>query len=443
MNRKRKQEIVTSALVALLLITFAVTSVFASTDLSKLTDNKRDSPSFYVGVTFGGNTTAEAKLLIDRVKSYSNLLVLQSGPVSKNETAMTEISEYTITSGLHLMVYFGWLDPAYSWRLSWLDLAKQRWGDRFLGVYVSDEPSGVPLDYNWSGYFIEQKLQNSVVYQEHAAAIDHALNGTAPHDLDEAATLSGNIIERDLERLKNHNLTTFTSDYVLYWFDYKGGYDVILTQLGWNQSVTQQISLLRGAARVQNKDWGAIITWKYNAPPYLDSGEEIYGQLMTAYEAGAKYGIVFNYPQLDGNPYGVLADEHFEALERFWNDAMLKPKTNPTISIAEAVLVLPSNYGFGLRRADDRIWGYWGPDDKSVQVWDASRKLLSEYGLRLDIVYEDPAFQIAGKYSTVYYWNQSLPNLQNNPSSLGFQNSYVHMYSECPAAVNRNPESSM
>ena len=41
---------------------------------------------FHVGVSFCGNSTADAKLLIDRVKEYTNLLVIQSGPVSKNDT---------------------------------------------------------------------------------------------------------------------------------------------------------------------------------------------------------------------------------------------------------------------------------------------------------------------------------------------------------------------
>ena len=53
---------------------------------------------------------------------------------------------------------------------------------------------------------------------------------------------------------------------LLYWFDYLGGYDTIFAQLGWNTSViNQQIAQLRGAATMQNKDWGTIITWKYHA----------------------------------------------------------------------------------------------------------------------------------------------------------------------------------
>ena len=55
---------------------------------------------FHVGVSFCGNTTAQAKLLIDRVKNYTNLLVIQSGPVSKNETSLTEIARLRHRTGL-------------------------------------------------------------------------------------------------------------------------------------------------------------------------------------------------------------------------------------------------------------------------------------------------------------------------------------------------------
>ncbi len=77
------------------------------------------------------------------------------------------------------------------------------------------------------------------------------------------------------------------------------------------------LGLCRGAANVQGKDWGAIITWATNDPPYLPSGTQMLEQLNTAYDAGAKYVIVFNYPQI--NPYGALTDEHFEAMQTFWN----------------------------------------------------------------------------------------------------------------------------
>jgi hypothetical protein len=197
----------------------------------------------------------------------------------------------------------------------------------------------------------------------------------------------------------------FTSDYALYWFDYLGGYDVVLAQFGWNHSLIQDIALIRGATRMQNKTWGAIITWKYREPPYLDNGEEIYRQMRMAYESGAKYVIIFNYPKI--NDYGILTDEHFEALERFWNEVVKTPQVVHGSIAAEASLILPRSYGWGMRNREDRIW-YWGPDEKSPHIWEFSRNLLARYGLRLDIVYNYTSFLVTGKYPQIYYWNHSI-----------------------------------
>ncbi|MCW4046669.1 MAG: hypothetical protein NWE99_03785 [Candidatus Bathyarchaeota archaeon] len=372
-------------------------------------DSKTTKP-FYVGVTFCGNTTDEAKLLIDRLKNYTNLFVLQSGPISKNETAMNEICDYAVAAGLNIITYFGWLDPACPWQTPWINTAKQRYSDHFLGVYYYDEPGGIQLDYNWSHLFTMMRLSNTSIYQAHQAAIDAYINGSSMYRND---NLAANIYQyylfsdRGLRALKNCSITTFTSDYALYWWDYKGGYDVMLTQLGWNDTIQQDIALVRGAARMQGKSWGAIITWKYSEPPYLDSGKEVYAQMLMAYEAGAEYVMVFNYPQLEGNAYGVMTDEHFEALEQFWNDVVANRNglRVPDLSEAQAALVLPRNYGWGMRSPDDRIW-YWGPDEESERIWNLSRTLLANYGLRLDIVYEDPLFPVTGRYREVYYWNQ-------------------------------------
>ena len=116
-----------------------------------------------------------------------------------------------------------------------------------------------------------------------------------PKDYDAEAAWFQMLFENNegLKSLEKAGIRTFTSDYVLYWFDYLGGYDVILAQFGWNNSYIQDIALVRGAARLQGKSWGAIITWKYTEPPYLASGEEIYNQMCTAYEAGAEYVVIF------------------------------------------------------------------------------------------------------------------------------------------------------
>jgi len=164
--------------------------------------------------------------------------------------------------------------------------------------------------------------------------------------------------------------------------------------------------LVRGAAQMQNKSWGVTITWKYSQPPYLDSGEEIYKQMVSAYQAGAGYVTVFNYPYYCDNLYGLLLDEHFEVLERFWMDIEVHKDLLHGSVEAEAVLVLPMNYGWGMRFPNDRNW-YWQAGERAEKIWNLSVSLISEYGNGIDIIYDDPTFPIDSKYKRIYYWNES------------------------------------
>jgi hypothetical protein len=383
--------------------------------LSPQSTSSTSTQNAYLGVSFCGNTTAEAKLLINKVKTYTNLFVLQSGPISLNETATTEICDYAVSQGLSIIVYFGWFNPDYPWQFPWVQNASQRYGDKFLGVYYYDEPGGIQLDYDWTSHFQNMSLRlqelglnNSGFYQYLEDSINGYLNGSIrDYDVEAQAYIQYMKHDHDLSLLKNSSIYTFVSDYALYWWDYKGGYDVVLTELGNNASITQEIDLAKGAAHLQGKEWGAIVTWKYTQAPYLDTGEEIYNQLSTAFQAGAKYLIVFDYPSIEANPYGVLTDEHFSALQKIWKEITQPFKTETGTSQAEAVLVLPKNYGWGMRWIDDRIW-LWGPDEYCTQIWNISRLLLAQYGTKLDIVYEDALYNVTDKYPTVYYWNQTL-----------------------------------
>jgi hypothetical protein len=244
---------------------------------------------------------------------------------------------------------------------------------------------------NYNASFTYEELWNVRAFQTHDEAAERFIQGR----------------QSALGQYKPKRFPYLTSDYVLYWFDYKAGYDVVMAQLGWNHTTEQDIALVRGAGNLQNKTWGTIITWKYNHPPYLDSGEGVYNQMKASYEAGADYIAVFNYAENMTGPYGTLQKEHFDALERFWNEVVQTNAIRKGSVEAEAVLVLPENYGWGMRDYGDKIWVLWGPDENSQQIWNRCQSLLEEYGFGLDIVYEYSEFPVEGKYSQTYYWNQA------------------------------------
>ena len=416
-------------LIPTLLITILAISILATYTVYSGMNKPKADPGAYIGVAFSGNTTQQAKLLIDRVKGYTNLFVLASGrnPISTNQTVIEEICDYAIANGLSVIMNLGWREFApenqsWFWRQpSLLPIEQnwtQRWGDKLLGVYYNDEIGGVQLDANWTAFFQANSPKMNLIndkgvqdmYQIYLNEQSLAASGAKPLNYDLEANFFVNDCirgDRGLGELSSAGFRTFTSDYGLYWWNYLGGYNTMFAELGWNNSVTEQIALVKGAARLQDKDWGAMITWKYTSAPYLDSADTIYNQMLTSYEAGAKYITVFDYPYVSGNSYGVLTDTQFGAMQRFWNDVAAGKTVDKSAPVA--ALVLPHNYGYGLRWPDDTIWGFWPADEKSPQVWSAVNTLLDKYGVNLDIVFEDGAYPVTnGYYQNVYFWNQTL-----------------------------------
>ncbi|MGD6807035.1 MAG: hypothetical protein ACQCN4_08765 [Candidatus Bathyarchaeia archaeon] len=479
-----------SAAAVLLIIVMA--AMFATSN--PRTVKAQENQPFHVGVTFGGDNSADAKMLIDRVKDYTNLFVIASGQLQDNVTELEKTCDYAVNSGLDIIVYFSSYESKRNATATFIDAAQQRWGSRFLGIYYSDEPGGRMLDfgmglYNASsgehltkqtGYYsVNQNAEgvytsityyyNSRNYQSLGTIgksvwsnsepdnifttfypngtimwytssgkgpIFYQPNGTVTDFHGNPVTDAGDISQFELYSelwdsrpikeytdaanyyvatqqdtlgsLRNQSSTElFTSDYGLYWWDYKGGYDTVFAELGWNNTAAQEIGLVRGAANLQGKDWGTIITWTYTQPPYLTSGDEIYDQMRLSYESGAQYVIVFNYAENMTDSYGTLQNEHFQALQRFWDDVVQNSSVAHGGIKAEAALVLPANYGWGMRHLNDTIWGLWDADNTSIQIWTQLQSKLEQYGSKLDIVYEDPAYPVTGKYSQVFYWNQS------------------------------------
>ena len=525
---------------AVLLLVIVVVSVVVTNGFLSSSASKKEP--FHVGVTFGGDNVADAKQLIDEVKDYTNLFVMASGSLQNNDTALQEIGDYAVNSGLGIITYFGSFVMQRERTADFSQMAQQRWGSHFLGVYYGDEPSGKAYDQYmrdnqfmrfdnvpglgnvsvdsyqvsisqisgsiWNGksfyYHPLFEGQITVSYSDSANGGNHTTyfpngtislsrnvlkdegqpdlsksenliylpNGTvlkqaitlqyvngepivyAPNgtklpqqdwnnmpllpffpvtdkgnisqfesyqqlwdsrpfqNMDDLSAIAKSYVETQKQTttnwIKTHtNTILFTADYVLHWWDYQIGYDTVFAELGWNNTVAQEIGLARGAANLQNKEWGTIITWKYTEEPYLCIGDEMFEQMKTSYEAGADYVVVFNYaPDMNGT-YGTLQPEHFEALQRFWNDVVQSPWVAHGGAKAEAALVLPADYGWGMRNMNDSIWGIWKPDNTTQQIWNLLQDKLGQYGSKLDIVYDDPAYPVAGKYSRVIYWNQT------------------------------------
>jgi len=125
--------------------------------------------AFFFGVSFGQETVEEAKLLIDKVKDYTNLFWVGSWSITTNETALNEVCDYAAKADLNFIVFFSFVSRvAYPWHQTWLDTAKERWGDKFLGVYLFDEPGGKQIDTGGWNEEMVQVFENMSDYSEAA-----------------------------------------------------------------------------------------------------------------------------------------------------------------------------------------------------------------------------------------------------------------------------------
>jgi len=378
-----------------LLITLAISFVYLPTILFYYQlENEASNEKIFFGVSFGGNTASQAKLLIDKVKGYTNFFLINNWDIALNETTLTEISQYAIDANLSIMVYYDLIPyKNQTWIQPWFDTAKERWGDQFLGVYLYDEPGGKQIESGqWrSGPTAEKLFVNVSDYSDAANRFTTAIPSS-----------------EFMQFVKYNSLSVFTSDFALYWFDYLAGYDSVFVELGWDHNRTQHIALGRGAANVQEKDWGAIIVWKSQDPEDEDkgvykTGPEMLQDMLVAYQAGAKYVIVFNYPY--EQPFGILEEEHFAAMETFWNKIRSPQQGSLEKVEGEVAFVLPKDYGWGMRTPNDNMWGIWEADNRSQLIWDNMNKLIERYGLKLDIIYDDARFSFEQKYSKIYLWN--------------------------------------
>jgi len=351
-------------------------------------------PDVFVGIDVAYDNVAEIKLLVDEIRPYTNTIVIGSAGITFDVAKLNDVCQYVYDRGFYFMIYAHPQNTSEELAIQcqWVLDAEPRWGERFLGLYAFDEPGGRQLDN--ASYRVVREGWVADNYKNWTEAADKYVNT--------AFIYLHHMIE---DQMCGLDLTLFTSDYALYWFDYKAHYDVVFAEFGWNYSRHINVALCRGAANVQNRDWGVMITWEYTQPPYLEYGEELYDDLVLAYESGAKYILVFdtdkNYTQ------STLQPEHLYALKRFWQYAIDNPRpSNPPSN--RIAYVLPKDYGYGFRGPNDTIWGLWEAANytDSFRISTEVGRLLDRYPNNLDIIYDDGLeTNNSYGYGLIIFWN--------------------------------------
>ena len=363
--------------------------------IKPLVDNypKSNSPDVFVGVDVAYDNVEEVKKVVDEVKAYTNFFVVGSTGITYYLDKLTEVCQYIYDNGLYFATYTH-LNISIP-QAQWVSDARQRWGDRFIGLYAYDELGGTQIDRHVWNNELQVLVPEADNYTEAADKYVENMN-----------------LVLNYFRV-NWNTSDFplvTSDYALYEFNYRGGYDAVFAQFAWNHSRPINVALCRGAATVRNKNWGAMITYTYDTPPYLASGIEIYNDMVNAYQNGAKYIVVFDYAKdpVTNATYGILQQEHLDALRQFWQYIKNNHRVNDTVDDRVAY-VLPKDYGYGFRGPNDVIWGLWNADTLSSKIWNDTNNLANYYGSRFDIIYEDVLMQNATlKYQKLIFWNETV-----------------------------------
>ena len=379
-----------------------ITAVFLSIGLlltllgAKLLIRKPSvEPEVFVGMDIGYGDEQTAIKLIDKVANYINLIILGSLEVTMDTEALTRVCDHLYQKNLYFIIYIASAEQGYTPprgpSSEFFVQAAQKWSHKFLGVYIFDEVAGKLLD---GAHSVD--VTNATNYNDAATIYTHHLDF---------------YLDNITQYYQNAEFPVFTSDYALYWYNYLAGYDVVFAEFVGTNSRQIAAGLCRGAAKTLNKDWGIIITWSH-LESFVEDPDQLYHDMVLAYQNGAKYIIVFNSPGFDDDgahppltEYGALTSQHLEKMQQFWNYLQTQPKTDNYP--ANTAYVLPSDYGSGLRGPEDKIWGKWEADSISPQILSDIDLLLQTHVLYLDIVYETQIGNtpINLPYDKLLFWN--------------------------------------
>jgi hypothetical protein len=357
------------------LIALMVASVLVCGNFSFETRAQNSPPDVYFGVDIAYGGAAETKQLIDQISSFCNLLVIGQSRLMAQPDDLTDVCQYAYDRGMYfitfgLPAYF----PSNSTRNTpiWMQNAEKLWSNHYLGIYRGDEPGGNQVDggYDWVNNNIARYNSSDPELGEAYGSYNYSTGQLA------ATRYISTLEEGLLEEKHNYGKPEFTSDYALYWFDYGAGYDTVFSEFVWSENRQLTVALSRGAAAVQNKTAGVIIGWR--SLEDLGTGTELYNDLITAYDSGAKYITIFDSNQ--GYTAGILRSEHLLAMQQFWWYAQTYPRNAPPVS-SRVAAVLPAGYGCAFRRPDDSLWGLGQPTPTPTPYTTTWASLLSSMAI--------------------------------------------------------------
>jgi hypothetical protein len=346
----------------------------------------------FIGVDVGYGGASEVYRVADAVRGFANLVIVGSTRVTGNTSMLIEVCDFLYQRGFHFIVYVGFggvVLPLQGPNSTFFDLAVRRWGDRFLGAYTFDEVGGKQMDYNMSNPDKPVPKADS----DSDAAL-HFLINVEPYLF----------LNSQISYTSASNLKLYTSDYALYWYDFLCGYGTVFCEFAGNQSRQVAVALDRGAAKTLGRSWGAIVTYPC-AEGCLETGTQLYDDMVLAWQSGARYVVVFDGNSTTFSPYGVLMQEHLDAMKRFWDKVNGGQRFEEFP--ADVAYVLPADYGYGFRGPEDKIWGLRPADALSAKVWNDTSVLLAKYSGKLDVVYENKTdgIPIDLPYRTLIFWN--------------------------------------
>jgi hypothetical protein len=371
---------------ALMLIA-ALIVVLVSTVL--MAEKPAGETNVFVGmdIAYGGEETANS--LIDNISSFVNLVILGSLNLTTNTQALTRVCDHLYEKGLYFIVYVAFAHtgnyPPQGPDPDFFTNAQQKYGSKFLGIYLFDEAGGRVVDRA------------------------HSVNLNDTSNYSEVALTYVNQLHYFLMNMSGYyspaKLNLYSSDYALYWYDYVAGYGTIFGEYlpGHNRQVTT--AFCRGAATTLDKDWGAVITWSNQSEPFIEAPPLMYDDMVYAYQNNAKYIIIFNSPDnFTQTQYGGLTPDHLAKMQQFWTYTQKTPNKQPPATTA---FVLPKDYGYGFRGPNDTIWGKWQADSFSQQLWSDLNNQLNMHGSSLDVIYETKVNNetVNYPYQKLIFWN--------------------------------------